>query len=120
MRAFSEPFLRFIQLPTFIWGAYYLYHNRKQHILYPLLTFYGASTATTTLPCILLLLTTPSTDSVIEKAFGPTLSDSQRMMLIASYFPYFLIPLWMAVDMAYRSSSLISKGLKAAKGGKWD
>ncbi|KAH6916062.1 hypothetical protein BKA70DRAFT_1092793 [Coprinopsis sp. MPI-PUGE-AT-0042] len=109
-----------VQLPTFFYGAYYLYHNRKQHILYPLLTFYGASTATTTLPCVLLLLTTPSTGSSVAKILGPTLTDSQRMTLIASYVPYFLIPLWMAVDMAFRSSSLISKGLKEVKGSKWD
>ncbi|TFK26204.1 hypothetical protein FA15DRAFT_616240 [Coprinopsis marcescibilis] len=108
-----------IQLPTFLYGAHHLYHNTDLHILYPLLTIYGASTATTTLPCLVLVLKTHSAESVVGSKvaldIATALTDGQRWLLLASYIPFLLIPLGMAVDMAFRTSAFIKKGLKATK-----
>ncbi|KAG2011626.1 hypothetical protein CC2G_011720 [Coprinopsis cinerea AmutBmut pab1-1] len=109
----------FFQLPTFFYAAYHLYHNRKLHVLYPLMAIYGASTATTTLPCIVLVLTTPPTG--VATVLGSTVSSGQRLTLLASYLPYLLIPLVMAIDSAYRMAGLVSRALKEIKKeGKWD
>lgn len=125
-------YLRFIQLPTFFYGAYNLYHNTNLATLYPLLIAYGAGTAMTTLPCIAALLAAPSTTAggaslaretaklVVrsmstgsKESILPAITEIQRMILLSSYIPFFLIPLAISVDMAYRTHSLIAAGLKS-------
>ncbi|KAF5336128.1 hypothetical protein D9611_006319 [Ephemerocybe angulata] len=93
-----------LQLPTFIYGSYNLYHNTNLAKLYPLLIAYGAGTAMTTLPCIAVLLTTPA----------DVLADWQRLMLLGSYIPFFVIPLTISIDMGIRTK----KHLAVAQGQK--
>ncbi|KAK0217780.1 transmembrane protein 6/97, partial [Armillaria fumosa] len=66
--------------------------------IYILILFYGASTATTTLPCILHVIGTDE------------LATGQMWMLLSSYIPFFLLPLGMAVDMAFRIYGIMEKG----------
>lgn len=58
--------------------------------IYPLLALYGASSATTTFACIATVLHTPG------------LSSAQLTKLLASYVPFMLVPLCIAVDYGTR------------------
>lgn len=67
----------FLQLPTFIYASYSLFSLSSSTptsspipTLYPLLIAYGALTATTTLPCIEVLLGTPSTSVPLDFSSG--------------------------------------------------
>ncbi|KAK4047015.1 hypothetical protein OIV83_005701 [Microbotryomycetes sp. JL201] len=104
------------QLPTFIIGAWALWHGKFQResfvqqytdnrwrmsitdkrTLYPVLTIYGASTATTTLACIATLFQLPG------------LTSQRLFQLLATYVPFMLVPLAMAIDFGSRSSNIIS------------
>ena len=81
--------------------------------IYVLLLAYAASTATTTLPCIAVVLATP----VSATSLGPGLSitSEQRLLLLSSYIPFFLVPLVMALDMAARVSKLAGDGARARR-----
>ncbi|WVQ81176.1 hypothetical protein IAT38_003298 [Cryptococcus sp. DSM 104549] len=88
----------FFQLPVFVLGAWGLWHNDKR--IYPLIIAYGASTATTVIPCIHTILTaTPS----------PLFSTGELANLLAEYVPFFAIPLAMAVDMGVRVLGIIGE-----------
>ncbi|KAE9385932.1 hypothetical protein BT96DRAFT_960672 [Gymnopus androsaceus JB14] len=65
--------------------------------IYVLILAYGASTATTTLPCIFYILK--------ENA---KITSEQQLILLSSYIPFFLIPLMMAVDMVFRLYSIVA------------
>ncbi|KIK63554.1 hypothetical protein GYMLUDRAFT_133462, partial [Collybiopsis luxurians FD-317 M1] len=82
------------QFPTFILGIRGLWNDSRS--IYVLILAYGASTATTTLPCILHILK--------EKS---QVTDAQLLILLSSYIPFFLIPLMMAVDMGFRVYGII-------------
>ncbi|ESK97750.1 hypothetical protein Moror_17376 [Moniliophthora roreri MCA 2997] len=86
------------QLPTFIFGAKALIEGKRS--IYPLLCVYGASTATTTYPCLLY---------ITDAGNAGTITTFQYSLLLSSYIPFFLIPLVMAVDMGYRLSSTVSE-----------
>lgn len=75
----------------------------KQSI-YVLLTIYGASTATTTLPCITYFL--HAADKI---------TPAQLLMLLSSYVPFFLVPLVMAIDMGLRVNQLIQVNSRAKR-----
>ncbi|KAJ2912635.1 hypothetical protein MD484_g7782, partial [Candolleomyces efflorescens] len=121
------------QLPTFFYGAYNLYHNLNAPKLYPLLVAYGASTAMTTLPCLAVLLTTPSVETAVSEGskmvvrslnhsgvwLKPGLTAAQRMLLLGSYVPFFVIPLVIAIDMAIRLRKLSAASWKH-RAGKWE
>src|SRR5258706_2285661 len=81
---------------------------------YPFLIAYGAAGAATVLPCIAILIAIP--DAAIS-ASPLALTLSQRIMLLASYVPFTLIPLFLAVDLSMRTVKLIRTGL-AAQGSK--
>lgn len=81
--------------------------------IYPLLLVYAASTATTTLPCLALILSTPITSAATLAQGVVSITTTQRSLLLSSYVPFFLIPLCMTVDMALRVAKLISIGAKA-------
>ncbi|THH08545.1 hypothetical protein EW145_g2648 [Phellinidium pouzarii] len=101
------------QLPVFIIGMRGLW--RDSRALYPLLLVYAASTTTTTLPCLTTVLFAPSAPTT-----GPTLAltPEQRALLLASYYPFFVVPLVMCIDMAVRLGRLAARGAIAeeAKG----
>lgn len=102
------------QVPVFFIGLYGLYKGSKS--IYVLLIIYGASTATTTLPCILYFLQVPRLASGVLATPGvESLTTEQLILLLSSYIPFFLIPLLMAVDMAYRVLGLVKTGVKAEK-----
>ena len=83
--------------------------------IYVLLLIYGASTATTTLPCITVVLSTPITSAETIAAGIASITVQQRLLLLTSYFPFFLIPLVIPVDMAYRILSLVRDAERASK-----
>jgi hypothetical protein len=85
--------------------------------IYVLLLFYGASTATTTLACLADILalpapTTRGTCNLLDTGLEPCLTCAQRMTLIALYGPFLLVPLIMAIDMAFRVHALVLKGVR--------
>ncbi|TRM60451.1 transmembrane protein 6/97 [Schizophyllum amplum] len=100
------------QLPVFFIGSYCLIKGIRS--IYPLLLIYGASTATTTLPCLVYLYTTPNTDEWTQANNVPSVTPEERLILLSSYVPYFAIPLIMALDMAARLGRSKKTG-KAAK-----
>ncbi|TNY18090.1 transmembrane protein 6/97 [Rhodotorula diobovata] len=76
------------QLPVFFLGVRGLW--KRDPSIYPLLALYGASSATTTFACIATVLHTPG------------LSSAQLTKLLASYVPFMLVPLCIAVDYGTR------------------
>lgn len=64
-----------------------------------LMLFYGASTATTVVPCLYYLFT--------DTASVPPLTTPQVVNLAATYVPFLLLPLTMAVDMGFKIIKMI-------------
>ena len=87
-------------------------------LIYVLLVIYGASTSTTTLACLSVLMQTPTTSPSTIAANVVSVSSTQRMMLYSSYLPFFFLPLGMTVDMGLRIQSLVVSGLRTDKGSK--
>ncbi|KAG1850682.1 transmembrane protein 6/97 [Suillus subluteus] len=100
------------QLPVFVLGARGLWRDSRS--IYVLLLIYAASTTTTTLPCLSVLMTTPTTSAqtITDKIVSVT--TSQRFLLLSSYIPFFIIPFIMTIDMASRLSKLVTTGIDAA------
>ncbi|KAF8551356.1 hypothetical protein OG21DRAFT_1598514 [Imleria badia] len=103
----------FFQVPVFILGLKGLWKGMNPQLsklqsyscsIYLLLLVYGASTATTTLPCLTVLLSTPITSV-------QSITVSQRYLLLSSYLPFFVLPMFMAVDMAMRIAKLLQAGV---------
>ncbi|KAK0446864.1 transmembrane protein 6/97 [Armillaria borealis] len=84
------------QFPVFLLGMRGLWKGSRS--IYILILFYGASTATTTLPCIFHVIGSDA------------LATGQMWMLLSSYIPFFLLPFGMAVDMAFRIYGIMEKG----------
>ncbi|KAJ3877396.1 transmembrane protein 6/97 [Lentinula edodes] len=84
------------QLPVFILGVREVYGILRSRSIYVLILAYGASTATTVLPCIVHFL---------QEHLNMT---SSRLMLLSSYVPFFLVPLLMAVDMGFRVYNIVA------------
>ncbi|KAI0001580.1 hypothetical protein BJV77DRAFT_968733 [Russula vinacea] len=104
------------QLPVFVLGARGLWRDSPG--IYSLLVLYGASTCTTTLACVATIIGTPTTSAttIAQKVISITLE--QRVLLLCSYVPFFIIPLCIAVDMALRLQKLASAGVRALEGSK--
>ncbi|KAJ3543229.1 hypothetical protein NM688_g5883 [Phlebia brevispora] len=99
------------QVPVFILGMRGLLKDSKK--IYTLLLIYAASTATTTLACLAVLLATPLTADASLAPKTVSITPEQRLLLLSSYIPFFIIPLVMTIDMARRISGLISAGIHA-------
>lgn len=99
------------QFPVFFLGLRGLWNDSRG--IYPLLLVYAASTATTTLPCLALILSTPITSAYTVAQGVVSITTDQRALLLSSYVPFFLIPLCMTVDMAFRVARLVNIGAKA-------
>lgn len=93
-------------------------HLTDSHSIYLLMLVYGASTATTTLPCLTVLLSTPITSAQTIAAGIQSITVSQRFLLLSSYLPFFLLPLFMAVDMTLRIAKLLRTGVALTAGKK--
>lgn len=81
--------------------------------IYLLLLIYAASTTTTTLPCLAVVLATPLTSPATLASKVISITAEQRLLLLSSYIPFFLVPLVMTVDMAFRVFKLMNAGLDA-------
>lgn len=68
---------------------------------------YGASTATTTLPCLVVLFSTLITSAQTIATGVQSITEFQCFLLLPSYLPFFLVPMFMAVDMAVRIAKLL-------------
>ncbi|KAF8506660.1 hypothetical protein F5888DRAFT_1644316 [Russula emetica] len=90
------------QLPVFVLGANGLWRDSPG--IYGLLALYGASTSTTTLACIAMIIDAPTT--------------SACNLCAISYVPFFIIPLCIGVDMAFRLHKLASAGIRALESSK--
>ncbi|KAH7885861.1 transmembrane protein 6/97 [Phlebopus sp. FC_14] len=99
------------QVPVFVLGMRGLWKDSRS--IYVLLLIYAASTATTTLPCVAVLLGMPATSAETVAAGVQSLTSSQRLLLLTSYIPFFLLPLFMTVDMALRILQLVHVGAAA-------
>ena len=86
--------------------------------IYALLLVYAASTTTTTLPCLAVILSTPVVPSAVTetaKAAGLSITAEQRLLLLSSYIPFFLVPLVMTLDMALRVHTLVTVDARKTK-----
>lgn len=102
------------------WHTMYPHPNRSgSRTIYPLLALYAASTATTTLACVFQILQTPETTPETQAQNLPSITASQRLLLLSSYIPFFLIPLIMAVDMGVRVHKLVKFAVKKQEE-KWE
>ncbi|GAA5904408.1 Ema19p [Sporobolomyces salmoneus] len=86
------------QLPTFFIGLRGLYRDSSS--IYPLLALYGASSATTTYACLATVLTMPG------------IPQAHLFKLLASYVPFFLVPLAMAIDFGARLTTIARRDQK--------
>ena len=87
-----------LQLPFFIVAAYGLYY-KLNWIKIPLI-IYSAHVATTVIPIL------------SEFYYSTMITDQQRSILIAFYFPYLLIPLMMLVQFSCSSDKPFIKSKK--------
>jgi hypothetical protein len=92
--------------------------NSGSKKIYPLLLIYATSSATTTLPCIVYVLSLPPPSSGTT-ILDHTLTFEQRLILLSGYVPFFLVPLIMVFDMGSRIYNLVLKGLKV-DAEKWE
>ncbi|KAH9479542.1 Sigma intracellular receptor 2 [Psilocybe cubensis] len=106
------------QVPVFILGLRALYSGSQR--IYPLLVIYGASSATTTLACVAVVLQTPELTPETLKQGIACITSEQRVLLLSSYIPFLLIAGVMSVDMALRVGNLAEKGIKAEAEEKWE
>ena len=87
--------------------------------IYILMLIYGASTATTTLACIAVILGTPVTSAAAAIATNAvSITPDQRFLLLSSYVPFFVVPFVMTVDMAMRVLRLVNTGIATDKARK--
>jgi len=107
----------FFQLPVFFLGARALYKGSRK--IYVLLIIYGASTATTTLPCLYTTLTTPQTSAHTITHGIVSVTFEQRILLLSGYVPFLVLPLIMTFDMAARLNKIVKKGIEAEEAQKW-
>ncbi|KAH9016414.1 transmembrane protein 6/97 [Lactarius deliciosus] len=106
------------QLPVFVIGAYGLWKGSRG--IYGLLALYGASTCTTTYACIAAILEAPTTSAATIAQNVVSVTPAQRTMLLFSHAPFFVIPLFLAVDMAVRLQKLAAVGIRALESSKRD
>jgi EXPERA (EXPanded EBP superfamily) len=96
----------------------YISQSKGSRSIYTLLLIYGASTATTTLPCITTIFALPLTSPETILAGVHSVTTEQKWMLLSSYVPYFVVPLFMTLDMAARVGALMQAGIEARHDGK--
>ena len=124
------------QLPVFVLGARGLWRGKPVRTfgcasrvyrepwfsdspgIYALLVLYGASTATTTLACIAAIIDIPTTSAATIAQKVISLTSQQRVLLLVSYIPFCIIPLVIAVDMAFRLQKLAYAGVRAQESSK--
>ncbi|KAF7770369.1 hypothetical protein Agabi119p4_6343 [Agaricus bisporus var. burnettii] len=96
----------FFQVPVFILGLSALWKGSKK--IYPLLLIYATSSATTTLPCLIYILSLPG-PTPTTTPLDHTLTFEQRLVLLSGYGPFFLVPLIMVFDFGSRLQKFVSQ-----------
>jgi hypothetical protein len=93
----------------------YLFPDSKS--IYVLLLVYAASTSTTVIPCLAVVLATPAATAGTLAGATASLTTAQRTLLLSSYVPFFVIPLVMTIDMAFRVLRYVraSEGMEVEK-----
>lgn len=86
--------------------------------IYGLLALYGASTCTTTLACLAMIIDAPTTSAATFAQNIISITSEQRVLLLCSYVPFFIIPLCIGVDMVFRLHKLASAGIRALESSK--
>jgi len=105
-------FSRFLQTPLFIYALHTLWHQNLPSYLF--LALYGVHSATTILPCLVLLNNTPSCGfPTLDVLAKPCLFRGQRITLLLSYGVFFLIALFIAVEVCVRCLVWVRKGVRA-------
>lgn len=104
------------QVPVFVLGARGLWRDSPG--IYALLMLYGASACTATFACLAAITNIPTTSATIIAQKVVSITPQQRVMLLSSYVPFFIIPLCLAVDMALRLQKLASVGIRALESSK--
>lgn len=89
-----------VQFPFFFVAVYALLKKRNW-IRIPGI-FYGVHVSTTVVPLL------------CEIIGSSLLSKNEKLTLVSFYFPYFLIPLWFALELAKRNQVWPSKEIKNA------
>jgi hypothetical protein len=80
-----------------------------------LLLIYGVSSATTTFPCLAVILTTPLATTETVPVGSDMITSAQRLILLACYVPFFVAPLFMTLDMGSRLRRIVRASEKTAK-----
>ncbi|KAJ7068689.1 transmembrane protein 6/97 [Mycena amicta] len=88
------------QFPVFFLAARGLWKDSQK--IYVLMLIYAASTATTVWACLATIVTS-------------TVAPHELAMLLSSYVPFFIIPLVMTVDMAFRIHHIVNDALALRK-----
>lgn len=60
-----------------------------------------------------MVLFTPTTSAETIAANTASITTQQQILLLASYIPFFLVPLLITVDMAFRVLALVRVGEQA-------
>lgn len=79
---------------------------------------YATSSATTTLPCIIYILSLPE-PTLKTTSLDHTLTFEQRLILLAGYVPFFLVPLVMVFDFGNRVHKTVVQVSKTEEQ-KWE
>jgi len=65
-----------------------------------------------------MILDVPTTSAATLAQKVISITSEQRVLLLCSYVPFFIIPLWIGVDMAFRLHKLASAGIRALESSK--
>jgi len=92
----------FFQTPVLLVASYGLWKDDVRTL--PLVLLYAAHCATTTLPCVLTLVSSRS-----------ELGSDQFVMLLSAYIPYLVIPIIMSIDMLRRLHVILGNTVASGK-----
>ncbi|KAH9982934.1 transmembrane protein 6/97 [Lactifluus volemus] len=106
------------QLPVLFLGAHALWLDSRG--IYGLLVLYGTATCMIALPCIATIINIPTTSDMTISRNAISITPAQRILLLSIYVPFFVIPLYLAIDMASRLQQLASTEIHACEGSKQD
>lgn len=102
----------FVQIPTTLLGAIGLWKNIQSTWI--LLLIYGSTTAATVLPCIATIWYAPPPGVILSDPTLAVLTNWQKNLIIGSYAPFFVVPLWMSIDAALRLKRIVDAKEAAA------
>ncbi|KAG8887299.1 hypothetical protein FRB99_004289 [Tulasnella sp. 403] len=96
----------FFQVPVFFIAIYGLLIGTPK--IYALTLAYGASTASTVIPCLATVFAIPTVTAATTSTLA--LTAQQKWIILGSYGPFFVFPLIMAVDSAVQLCARVGGG----------